>query len=222
MFHHSNFIILFYIFFASAALIIFLQINATVYASRENTAYSLKVTSASQAAMDSVDYKKMLEGKNIWEERISRDTALNVFYNTLSRSLGETRINENIQVSTPLILFVDRDGYYIGWNATFDRTNMADPGKENEFVNSMQVTRLIPWSYERAGYTVRYSLYGEIISVTTPDGEILKSNFPAELLRPEDPADPDAEPAADVLNRYTPAYFQGQNFTFTCGLSFGF
>ena len=37
-----------------------------------------------------------------------------------------------------------------------------------------------------------------------------------------DPADPDAEPAADVLNRYTPAYFQGQNFTFTCGLSFGF
>lgn len=27
---------------------------------------------------------------------------------------------------------------------------------------------------------------------------------------------------AEVLNRYTPAYMQGKNFTFTCGLSFGF
>ncbi len=174
MFHHSNFIMLFYIFFASAALIIFLQINATAFASRQNTAYSVKVTSASQAAMDSVDYEKLLEGMNVWEEKTSRDTALNVFYNTLSRSLGETRINDNIQVSTPLILFVDRDGYYIGWNATFDVTNMADVGKENEFVNSLQVTRLIPWSVENNGYTIRYSLYGDIISVVTPEGVVYK------------------------------------------------
>ncbi len=183
MFHHSNFIILFYIFFASAALIIFLQINATAFASRENTAYSVKVTSASQAAIDSVDYEKMLEGKNIWEEKSARDNALNVFYNTLSRSLAKTGTDDNIQVSTPLILFVDRDGYYIGWNATFDVTNMADVGKENEFVNSMQVTALIPWSVENSGYTLRYSLYGDVISVVAPDGTVYKdkNKFPAEV-----------------------------------------
>lgn len=156
-------------------MVLFLQINTTTYASRENIEYGQKLTSASQAAIDTIDYEKIAEGQDIWSDVNTRKKALDVFYRTLALSLNEPLTDKRLQVSTPITLFIDNDGYYIGYNIINDLSNIADVSKENQFANSMQTTELIPWSTNINGYTVRFTLTNEI-TVITPLGEIFSGS----------------------------------------------
>ncbi len=163
---------IFYVFFVSTAVIIFLQIDSVTFASKENTSYGSKLTAAAHSAVETVDAKNALDGEYLWQNREDRQAAVDTFFYAFASSMS-TAADSRVQVTTPVILLVDTDGFYIGYNALFKLSNIADRSKENEFANSMQITELIPWSINKNGYSIRLYL-NDTVLVTSPEGKRYK------------------------------------------------
>ena len=175
MFHHSNFIMIFYIFFVSLAVIIFLQIDQVTYSKETNTEYGSKLTAATHSAISSIDASKFIDGQYLWSDSTSRKDTMDTFYHALSMSFDLATSDNRIQISTPVVLFIDTDGYYIGYNALFEAENISDASKINQFTDNLQVTELIPWTLNKSGYTIRYYL-NDYIKVTTPASKVYRGS----------------------------------------------
>lgn len=170
MLHHSNFLIVFYAIFLVMMITVFIRTDATVYSNKQNTQYSSKLTAASHSAVQSLDPQKLMQGNYLWSDEKSRIKTMDTFYYTLASSFMSSTHDMTLQVSTPIIMMIDTDGYYIGYNALFNWDNLADPNKENEFDNAMQLTSLTTWGENIYGYYVRYYLTDDV-SVTTDSGK---------------------------------------------------
>ena len=178
MLHHSNFIIVFFTIMFASLFLVFIRTDAMTNASKQNIEYGRKLTAASHSAMQSLEPQQVMSGRYIWSNEDDRRKSINSFYYSLSQSFLKSTLDNNIQVTTPIILLIDTDGYYIGYNALFNSENMVDPDKINEFQNGLQLTGLNTWGEEYplgSQYYIRYYL-NDNVKVTTPEGKIYEGN----------------------------------------------
>ncbi len=175
MLHKSNFIMIFYVLVFASLLLLFIRTDAVTQASKQNIEYGRKLTSASHSAMQSLEPQKVMAGKYIWSNKEDRKKAIETFYYSLNQSFMNSTNNDRIQVTTPIVLLIDTDGYYIGYNALFNSENMLDPSKENEYADAIQVSELNTWSEELYGCYVRYYLNDNVI-ITDPIGKTFKGD----------------------------------------------
>ena len=176
MIHHSNFILIFFAIFLAFFFTITVRTKGAVHSTRENTEYASKLTAASHSAVQTIEPKKLINGEYLWNDEASRKKAVDAFYYSLAASFMQSTVNQSLQVSTPILLLVDTDGYYVGYNALFDWSNAAgvtpaDYSKLNKFTQSIQMSSLTAWGEERFGYYIRYYLDNNYVSIIAPSGK---------------------------------------------------
>lgn len=176
MLHHSNFILIFFAIFLAFFFVITVRTTGATYSTKENTEYTSKLTAASHSAVQTIEPKKLINGEYLWNDEESRKKAVDAFYYSLASSFMQTTMDRSLQVSTPILLLIDTDGYYIGYNALFDWNNIAgvtttDYKKIDDFNQSIQMTSLGAWGEERFGYHIRYYLDDNYVSIIAPSGK---------------------------------------------------
>lgn len=107
-----------------------------------------------------------------------RETALAFFYDGLLRGLSTyTGEAEYIADNTPFVIMVDNDGFYISYNAGFDKFiteyRKADGTiiSRDDIDKTTAITGLNTWSENVNGYIVRFFLNDQV-QVITPSNEI--------------------------------------------------
>lgn len=171
---HHNFILIFYVLFFSFFLVLFVQADQITVSQRNNRQYTQKLTSAAHSAMQSAvllgDDGSMKEG-DIFSSAAARNSMADHFFYALSDNFHLSTVSsKNIRVFVPVLLMVDNSGYYIGYNALFDKDSMASP--ENAFSEPMQVSEEYTFAEQVGDYKVRYFLDNSKVEVTTPQGKV--------------------------------------------------
>ena len=109
--------------------------------------------------------------KGVWRNQADIETSLDVFYRTLSHSfaynpeIGEEYMKEK----TPIVMFIDIDGFYVSYNAAFDQYGNAELNPLYREANV--ITDINTWSVPYGNATVRYYLT-DYIDVTTPSNVV--------------------------------------------------
>ena len=170
MFHQSNWIILFYIIFLAAFIVTGVRADITDISAQTNTQYTQRLTAASHGAMEAVETSGATTGgTNIWATEAQRGRSVDAFYTSLGNSFLTNTDNNMMQVSVPIMLLIDTDGFYVNYNATLDVRNILDPNVLPNFKSTSQMSPITTWSMSKYGYRIRHYL-GDKIQVTDNTG----------------------------------------------------
>ncbi len=171
MFHQSNWIIIFYVIFLSAFVVTSIRADMTDVSAQTNTRYTQRLTAASHSAMEAVEtYGTTTDSTTIWGTENQRNRSVDAFYTALGNSFLTNTEDAMMQVSVPVMLLIDTDGYYINYNATLDVRNILDPSKLPNFKSTSQMSPLNTWSTSKYNFRIRFYL-GDRIQVISSTGE---------------------------------------------------
>lgn len=178
MSNQSSYLFAFYAIFIAMLFVIFIRAEGIKSGSKENTEYSTKLSTASHSAVQALEVKTL--GKNVlWADANNRKETVNTFYYTLAESILNSTQDNDIQISTPIVLLIDMDGYYIGYNALFNLDNIQARPYEtkmetlDKFKDNLQISSINTWGEEKYGYHIQYSLT-DMVNVTTATGKTYK------------------------------------------------
>jgi len=186
--HLSDYIILFCAIFICFLLGINLSSQVATASDQLNREYSNYVTSACQAAVQSAHTENIQSRRHLWDSRKELNDSIDSYINVLSRCLrsnGENEESKDIaRISTPVIMFIDNDGYYIAYNrgVSGNSENTYD-GKDLLFdvseINTFSETKEVEWgaikgirdenNSNKFSFIYRYYLDGGIDLTITAD-----------------------------------------------------
>lgn len=172
----SLWIILAWVFGMALIIMPFIYSGNTVHAGLINTEYANKLSSACYAGVQAVDNKNksLVTGgyTGIWNKKQDRDESLNAFYRTLDYSfLLSDSTDDEIEVSVPIVVLVDNDGYYLTSDPLFDDARYSYAEKR-KFNNEGQRSEFKTWAGPaKSGWIIRYCL-NDYIFLISPKGRL--------------------------------------------------
>ncbi len=163
--------LLFYIVFIAYITVSFLRSDKVDKAGVDNIEYANKLTAACHSAIDSADMGSLTgSGKTrrgLWTDLQKRKEVLDTFYRTLGLNFMRHTEDDDLRIAVPITILIDNDGYYINYNALFNKDEVGSDLNEYEEVN--QLSSIMTWAEDIYGYNIRYCL-DDYIYVTTPAG----------------------------------------------------
>lgn len=139
---------------------------------RKNIEYASILSSACYDAAKTIFFDASGEG-TVWKDAGKIDETLRVFYTSLASAFHKTNkpFMETIAETTPFVILIDTDGFYLGVNACFDEYGNYIVPEDTEKVNS--VTTLNTWTESYSGNIVRFFLTDRI-EITLSDCQFVQ------------------------------------------------
>jgi len=167
----TNYIIAFVAaIFAAFILYNYVTQRSSAY-NRTNIEYANSLTTACHDAAKTINTDNLAPNEGVWQTRADMNYTLDIFYETLSRNFGESgeMLAEIMKEKTPIVVLVDTDGFYINFNAAFDKYGNAVVSPAYEKANV--ITSINTWTDKYGSYIVRYYL-SDYIQITTNNGTV--------------------------------------------------
>ncbi len=153
----------------------FINVDLTQKAAAKNVEYANKLTLACYDAAQTMNSENIERYGRVWNSEDDLNDTLSVFYNSLVYSFdwdNAGRVNE-MALYTPVVCFIDIDGYYISHNVVFDTSGMVEIPSDAEKRNGL--TTLNTWTKSYGGVLLRFYL-SDYVEVYALDGTKFSGN----------------------------------------------
>lgn len=154
----SKYVMIFLVMLLSFFGVYSMNADIQTAASVKNSQYTNYLTSATYDAVK--EMKKSTDGTVMMPDSSSREKVINTFFNSLAMDFGYDTTEDMTKLKSyvPVVVMVDNNGYYIGYNHQY-----LD-AEGNTHLKSV-ITDLNTWSTTSGNYIVRYFL-GTKVNVT--------------------------------------------------------
>lgn len=171
--HHYIIIICSFIIVAFVAFNFITQ--RTIAVNQTNIEYANYLTAACHDAAKTIDIDKIDESVGVWRNRSDIDYTLSIFYETLARNFGSKGdiLGDIIKQKTPFVALIDTNGFYISYNAVFDKYDNSVISASSEDVNV--VSEINTWTETVGTCIVRYYL-SDYVQIILDNNEVYSGN----------------------------------------------
>lgn len=151
------------------AVFILFSVGNHTYAdfAEENREYAVWLTSACYDASKTLEAESIRVSSGLWNDTKKREKTLSTFYKSLANNLSSEQNMDVVTGDTPFVLLVDNDGFYISYNAGYDKCGNSEVPDDLETINV--VSSINTYTENVGGHTVRYYL-NDYVSVTLSNG----------------------------------------------------